>query len=302
MMNTILDPASWSARKTDDGRISVVDVIAAVTGKSHNYAAQIFQRLVAEERVTPVGDVTLPARAECMETAQRSVQKTHRGGARPKATPVATAAQMVEIIWQLPGTAEFRRNCAQVCVRYLGGDLSLVDEITANRAAQERLRQENPSHPARIFGEAVEKPEGLRQLRLQNDELEQQILKNARQALVDAGFLDEAQDWMYRDRLSNLLRGEAGVAQVAQQTTHTGEYLAGRLSAAQARRWRCKFGCIAARLKRQAEGLERGAQLPKATKNVDGNPTQVVVYRWPQEQALLEAAYAELQRQMPRVG
>ena len=209
---------------------------------------------------------------------------------------------MVEIIWQLPGSAEFRRNCAEVCVRYVGGDLSLVDEITANRAAQERLRQENPSHPARIFGEAVENPEGLRQLRLQNDELELQVLKSARQALVDAGFLDEAQDWMYRDRLSNLLRGEAGVAQVAQQTTHAGEFLAQRLSAAQARRWRCKFGCIAARMKRQAEGLERGAQLPKATKNVDGNPTQVVVYRWPEEQPLLEAAYAELQRQMPHIG
>ena len=117
---------------------------------------------------------------------------------------------------------------------------------------------------------------------------------------MDAGFLDEAQDWMYRDRLSNLLRGEAGVAQVAQQTTHAGEYLAGRLPAAQTRRWRCKFGCIAARMKRLADGLEPGAELPKATKNVDGNPTRVVVYRWPQEQPLLEAAFAELERSMRR--
>jgi hypothetical protein len=204
---------------------------------------------------------------------------------------------MVEIIWQLPGTAEFRRNCAGVCVRYLGGDLSLVDEITANRAAQERLARENPSHPARIFGQAVEDPEACRQLRLQNDELELQVLKSARQALLDVGFLDDAQEWLYRDRLSDLLRGKA--AQQT-QTTHAGEFLAQRLPAAQTRRWRCKFGCIAARMKRQADGLEPGAELPKAIKNVDGNPTRVVVYRWPQEQPLLEAAFEELRRNMVR--
>ncbi len=42
------------------------------------------------------------------------------------------------------------------------------------------------------------------------------------------------------------------------------------------------------------------AELPKATKNVDGNPTQVVVYRWPQEQPLLEEAFEELRRYIGR--
>ncbi len=156
-----------------------------------------------------------------------------------------------------------------------------------------------PKPPGKDLWRGRRKPRALRRLRLQNDELELQVLQSARQAKRDAGFLDDAQEWLYRDRLSNLLRGEA---EVAQQTTHAGEFLAGRLPAAQVRRWRCKFGCIAARMKRQADGLEPGEELPKATKNVDGNPTRVVVYRWPQEQPLLELAYAELQRQRPLSG
>ena len=64
-----------------------------------------------------------------------------------------------QILMVLPGSAaaEFRKNCAKVLVRYLGGDPTLVDEIAANRAAQERLAQQDPSHPARLFGEAVER-------------------------------------------------------------------------------------------------------------------------------------------------
>jgi hypothetical protein len=71
-------------------------------------------------------------------------------------TPIATAAEITEIIWQLPGASEFRKNCAKVCVRYLGGDESLVEEVRMNRRLQEQLREETPEHPARLFGEAVE--------------------------------------------------------------------------------------------------------------------------------------------------
>ena len=64
---------------------------------------------------------------------------------------------MVEIVWQLPGTAEFRKNCARTVVRFLGGDETLVDEIRQNRAAQEQLAHSNPTHTARLVcGEAVE--------------------------------------------------------------------------------------------------------------------------------------------------
>ena len=122
--------------------MSVVDVIAGVRSVTHNYAAQLYQRLLREERVPHCEVRPLPPR---QVTAGGSPQRIHRGGARvAQETPVATAAEMVEIVWQLPGTAEFRRNCAQTVVRYLGGDESLVDEIRRNRAAQERLARDNP--------------------------------------------------------------------------------------------------------------------------------------------------------------
>jgi hypothetical protein len=78
-----------------------------------------------------------------------------RGGNRlPEAA--ADAREMVQILWALPGDSTFRRNSADVVVRYLGGDPQLVSEVTANRAAQETLAREDPSHPSRIFGETVE--------------------------------------------------------------------------------------------------------------------------------------------------
>ena len=39
----------------------------------------------------------------------------------------------------------------------MGGDTTLVDEIAANRVAQEQLARHDPTHPARLFGEAVER-------------------------------------------------------------------------------------------------------------------------------------------------
>ena len=40
---------NWDARRTEDGKVSVVDVIADVTGKKHHYAAVIYNRLLDEE-------------------------------------------------------------------------------------------------------------------------------------------------------------------------------------------------------------------------------------------------------------
>ena len=105
----------WDARRTEDNKVSVVDVIAGVRSVTHNYAAQLYQRLLREERVPRCEVRPLPPR---QVTASCSPQRIHQGGARfDQATPVATPAEMVEIVWQLPGTAEFRRNCAQTVVR-----------------------------------------------------------------------------------------------------------------------------------------------------------------------------------------
>ena len=54
----------------------------------------------------------------------------------------------------LPGRAAAiaRQSAANVVVRYLGGDVSLVREIIANRQMQAQLE---PEHPASIFGQSV---------------------------------------------------------------------------------------------------------------------------------------------------
>ena len=40
--------------------------------------------------------------------------------------------------------------------RWLGGDLSLIDEVCRARGFQDELAVRAPEHPARVFGEAVE--------------------------------------------------------------------------------------------------------------------------------------------------
>ena len=131
-------------RKTEDGKVSVVDVIAEIKHCSAKYASEAYKRLLAEERVP-----------EC-ETRLMMSAKIGRQNRSEYATPIASAAEIIEVIWQLPGAADFRKNCAKVCVRYLGGDESLVEEVRMNRRLQEQLQENAPAHPARIFGEAVE--------------------------------------------------------------------------------------------------------------------------------------------------
>ena len=139
-------------RKTTDGKVSVIDVISQVKKCQAHYAAQLYGRLLSEERVP---------QCELRSIAQRTSESTVAGSARTSCrpnylTPIASAAEIIEVIWQLPGAADFRKNCAKVCVRYLGGDESLVEEVRMNRRLQEQLQEEAPNHPARIFGEAVE--------------------------------------------------------------------------------------------------------------------------------------------------
>ena len=134
-------------RKTEGGKVSVVDVIAQMKNCKGNYAAQVYKRLLEEDRVP---------KCEVRNIAHTASERSTAKCSRPTtSTPIASAAEITQIIWQLPGASEFRKNCANVCVRYLGGDLSLVDEISQNKRLQEQLREDDPSHPARIFGEAV---------------------------------------------------------------------------------------------------------------------------------------------------
>ena len=219
---------NWDARRTHDNKVSVIDVIADVRSVSYDHAAHIYRRLLSEERVPECEKRLLPPRAHLSVSTPGATARRRSGGFSgiAQSTPVATAAEMVEIVWQLPGTAEFRRNCAQTVVRYLGGDESLVDEIRRNRAAQERLARDNPTHTARVFGEAVEaeaagsapdaaeRAAKLRRLHAETNQLEIQNLKACVDALAAIGQdLDDATIWSYRDRMSTLMRGDAAAEQ-----------------------------------------------------------------------------------------
>ena len=136
------------ARKTEHGKVSATDVIMVVKKCNRRVAAITLKRLQDEERVPKLEMVIFGVSA-------LFTPNPGRGGNRlPEAA--ADAREMVQILWALPGDSTFRRNSADVVVRYLGGDPGLVGEVLANRAAQETLAREAPSHPARIFGEAVE--------------------------------------------------------------------------------------------------------------------------------------------------
>ena len=78
----------------------------------------------------------------------------------------------------LPGqrAARIRQKSADILVRYLGGDPSLVGEIMRNRGYQEYLAEHDPSSPARLFGETIES-ESLKRKReeLEGARLEHEI-------------------------------------------------------------------------------------------------------------------------------
>ena len=151
-----MDLATWTARTTPDNKVSVVDVIAHVRGVTTKHAAMMYRRLCDEDRAPKCELQHLPPRCNTLGDAggypQSNNPKRRGGFTHEQAGPVATAAEMVEIIWALPGNTDFRRNCARIAVRYLGGDETLINEIQMNRRAQECLAQTTPGHPARVFG------------------------------------------------------------------------------------------------------------------------------------------------------
>ena len=126
-------------RKTDDvpARLSVYDLIAAVIGRENNQSCKYYTRLCeGNPEVVPL----------CHNF------KFVGQGQRP--TPVTDARGMVMIINLLPGSnaAKFRASTAEVLVRYLGGDKTLIEEINRNAVYQESVSKNDIGG---IFGEAV---------------------------------------------------------------------------------------------------------------------------------------------------
>jgi len=103
-------------------------------------------------------------------------------------TPVADARGAVVILNLLQGAraAAFRLKAADIVVRALGGDETLVSEIRANAAAQAVLPED---HPMRFFGQAVEAEQENRKRSLEDDEeiyaaKKQQLLRQISQQTI----------------------------------------------------------------------------------------------------------------------
>ena len=139
----LLGRETFRIRKTDETppRVSIIDVVMAVTGGSQHDAARSLRRL--SDQYPEVGP-------------NWSHLKFKGRGQRD--TCVTDAKGIVEVIMLLPGqqAARVRRQAAELLCRYLGGDLALVDEVCRNRGFQEQLAVQAPEDPRRLFGEMVE--------------------------------------------------------------------------------------------------------------------------------------------------
>ena len=150
-LSTLLGTRVKQLRTTEESppNISVIDVVAAITGLSSSNAAVAFTRLKNEHP-----DVT----ARCSHVKFRD----SRGRRGQKDSPACDVRGIVEIIMLLPGrhAAHVRRQAAELLVRYLGGDLGIISEVCALRGLQEELAVRAPEDPRRVFGEAVEVASG----------------------------------------------------------------------------------------------------------------------------------------------
>jgi len=118
--------------------VSVIDLIAVIDNKDSKQSSATLIRL-----------------GEQHAGVSRLLRHYKFPGRRQKDTPVTDARGVVTIINLLSGrrAAQFRAASADVIVRYLGGDTSLISDIQRNAQAQQDLPENNLG---RMFGQDVE--------------------------------------------------------------------------------------------------------------------------------------------------
>ena len=123
----------------ESGKGSVIDLIRlACPGVDTRYAAQMLTRVVEQHECEFISEgmqnAYLPknsTQAPPEEGSLRSRISYIKINGKGHTTPVAGAEEIVEITWMLPSKAAraFRRKCAKIICRVMGGDVSLCDEI-----------------------------------------------------------------------------------------------------------------------------------------------------------------------------
>jgi hypothetical protein len=124
---------------------ALVDVGVILTGNKAHEVAQILRRIFAAHP----------------EVEAKCSHFQFGGQGQRDALVPNDLATLIEIIFLLPGraAAQVRQSAAQIFVRHLGGDLSLIREVERMNHVQTFLRENAPEHPLRAFGEAVEASE-----------------------------------------------------------------------------------------------------------------------------------------------
>jgi hypothetical protein len=76
-----------------------------------------------------------------------------------KLTPFADLRGTLLVVLRLRSRVAQRLSAkvVDVFIRYVGGDATLAREVLSNREFQEQLAEKQPDHPARVFGETVER-------------------------------------------------------------------------------------------------------------------------------------------------
>ena len=122
-------------RITSDKMISVFDFIKVVGGQTN--PRKTWNRILNEHN-TEFGIVAKWDYSQFGKT---------------KKTPVVNVHGMVKILFWLPGelAKQFRSKSAETMIRYLGGDLTLIDEIKMI----DQEHQENPNNIAQVFRNEV---------------------------------------------------------------------------------------------------------------------------------------------------
>jgi hypothetical protein len=153
----------WDCTKDNTGIWGLIsDVIEEMLLREGNEkASNLYKKLIHEERIPQCEDRALAPRTDLRASSNPgNTRNPCTGFARTsQLTPVATVAEMVEIVWQLPGTADFRRNCARDC-RFqkrscakarLEKSLKKLDELQKGALAKNQAIQQpkNRIKPAR---------------------------------------------------------------------------------------------------------------------------------------------------------
>ena len=111
-------------------RVSIYDVIGLITGYTASNSAHMYDRLVVQfpEVCATCTNFKFPGRGQ-------------------RDTPVTDAEGIVTIIMLLPGrtAAMARQYAANVLVRYVGGDLSLVREVSGKSVGSQWERSDASS-------------------------------------------------------------------------------------------------------------------------------------------------------------